>query len=395
MVQDPRLLTIHRWLLSEDANGIGPIRAGEQLCRRLIEMGVPLSRGHVLVLTIHPLYHGRSFLWTREQGVQERNWPHGIQQQPGWRESLFRDLIEGDIGPQCRFDLSDPNAGAGYVLTEELRREGTTDYLAFRLHFADGSAHAASFATCAPGGFTEADRTLLFGLERILALRLEGAIKRLLTTTILSTYLGKHAADRVLRGDIRRDNMETTSAAIWMSDLRGFTALSDTLPPKTLLDLLGNYFTLVVEAVQGEGGEVLKFIGDAVLAVFRVEDGSPSEACSAAARAVRTLRTRLAEHNATRVEEGKAPIVHGLGLHFGQVSYGNVGSQDRLDFTVIGRTVNMASRIEGLCKHVGQSVLMSEVFAQHLSIPIEPFGSHSVRGVSEPVTVYGLPEFLD
>jgi adenylate cyclase len=389
---DGQIQELNQWLLQEELNGRGSVSAGNMLCDKLLSMGVPICRGHVLVITLHPLYHGHSFLWRQGEGAREKPWSHDEQSHPGWLKSVFYALTEEGEVARFRFDLRDPGAGAEFPMMHELRADGITDYVAFRMTFSNGSFHAASFATDAPGGFSEADRTLLFGLERLLSIRLEVAIRRLLSQVILGAYLGKDAAQRVLAGDIRRDRMTTISSVIWMSDLRGFTAMSDRLPPEVLLQLLGDYFSVVVEAVQGEGGEVLKFIGDAVLAVFRVESRSLTEACEAAARAALAVERRLAVVNAEREAVEKPPIRQGIGLHFGEVNYGNVGSQERLDFTVIGAAVNTTARIEALCGTLKQSILMSEDFARSLSRPTRSFGEHRLKGITTPLRVYGLAE---
>jgi adenylate cyclase len=251
-----------------------------------------------------------------------------------------------------------------------------------------------SFGTDAPEGFSESERELLFRLERMIAVRLENAIRRELSNTVLGVYLGRNAAERVLEGRIRREDMETISAAIWMSDLRGFTALSDHLPAPILLSLLGDYFTAVVEAVRKEGGEVLKFIGDAVLAIFRVEDGMPAVACEAAARAALAVEAALVGFNGERQRLGEPLIRHGVGLHVGEVNYGNVGSSDRLDFTVIGPAVNMASRIEGLCGGLERTVLMSQPFAELVSVPTVYLGAQALKGVEELTEIHGLAEII-
>ena len=303
-----KLAELNHWLLGEDLNGRGANWAGARLCERMVSMGVPICRGHVLVLTLHPLYHARSFFWNRDTGVQAKDWPHGIQNQPGWSDSIFRALIAGELAPRQRVNLLDPSAGADFPMFEELRSEGITDYIAFRMTFSNGSMHAASFATDAPDGFSESDRELVFGLERLLAVRLENFLRRTLASTILGAYLGTDAAQRVLEGRIKRDDIDSISSVVWMSDLRGFTALSDRLEAKALLELLGDYFTVVVQAIRAEGGEVLKFIGDAVLAVFRVEARSPADACQAAVRAARQVTLALDEANVKRTADGRETI---------------------------------------------------------------------------------------
>jgi adenylate cyclase len=279
-------------------------------------------------------------------------------------------------------------------MMQSLRSEGITNYVAFRIRFANGSSHGASFATDAPDGFSDHDIELLLGLERLLALRLENTVRRELASTVLGAYLGKDAAKRVLEGRIRRGDIETISAAIWMSDLRGFTTLSDRLSAEDLLELLGDYFTIVVTAVRSEGGEVLKFIGDAVLAIFRVGDRSSSEACDAAARAARAVEAALVERNSERQQMGKALIRHGVGLHVGEVNYGNVGSADRLDFTVIGPAVNMVARVESLCGLLKQQVLISEAFAQQVSVPTKCLGPYELKGLQKAVLIYEISDLV-
>ena len=387
---DRRLIELRDWFLSQGLNGRGAVWAGERLCEQLLSMGVPICRGHVLVLFLHPLYHARSVIWRRGEGIHEKNWPHGLQSQPGWTESVFCALIEGEAPDSVHFDLRDPHARSEFPMFEELHADGISEYVAFRMRFSDDSVHAISFATDAPDGFSESDRALLKGLERLIAVRLESAIRRELSYTVLGAYLGRDAAKRVLEGRIRREDTETISAAVWMSDLRGFTALSDRLPADMLLELLGDYFTVVVSAVREEGGEVLKFIGDAVLAIFRVASEEPALACEAAVRAARVVEAELSEVNRERERLGKPQIAHGVGLHIGEVSYGNVGSSERLDFTVIGPAVNMTSRIEALCARLEHSVVMSEVFARQVQSPTLCLGAQDLKGVSEPVKVYGL-----
>lgn len=207
---------------------------------------------------------------------------------------------------------------------------------------------------------------------------------------MLGAYLGADAAERVLNGRIRRHDVENLTCVVWMSDLRGFTSLSDRLAADDLLELLGAYFSIVVGAVRAEGGEVLKFIDDAVLAVFRVDDRSITDSCEAAARAAQAVGAAIADANVARQRDGKEAILHGLGLHFGDVVYGNVGSADRLDFTVIGPAVNMVSRIEALCRPLNRQVLLSEAFASVLRRPTECLGAFELKGLPEPEKIYSL-----
>lgn len=386
-----QLLQLHEWLLSEGIGGAGPINVGNEMCRRLVEIGVPLHRGHVLALVLHPLHHGRSFHWRPETGSYSEDHPHGLQHLDGWARSIFRASIEGDLPKVCRFDLSDPEQRARYSLLEQLHLEGMTEYVAIRLSYSTGMHHAMSFATRQPGGFSEQDVAILAGLERVMAVRLESAMRRDLGEVVLATYLGVDPAKRVLAGNIRRGDVETIDAVIWMSDLRDFTRLSEELPPEALVELLSDYFEAVVDTVRGHGGEVLKFVGDAILAVFRTNPDAPRDhACRLAARAARRASDSIDALVRRRVRAGKSDFDFGIGLHIGEVAYGNVGARDRLDFTVIGPAVNLASRIEGLCGELGHRVLVSQTFAETLGEPCSLVDERVVRGIREPVQIFTL-----
>jgi adenylate cyclase len=224
-----KMSEVREWLFSQELSGRGPVQAGEQLCEKLLGLGVPISRAHVLVLFLHPLYHARSVIWSRGEGAREENWSHGLQSQAGWKDSVFFALTDGDAPDKLHFDLRDPEAGAAFPMLAGLRADGITEYLALRMRFSDGSVHAVSFATTAETGFSEGALELFAGLQRAIAIRLENAIRRELSYTVLGAYLGRNAAKLVLEGRIRREDTETISAAVWMSDLRGFTALSDRL----------------------------------------------------------------------------------------------------------------------------------------------------------------------
>jgi len=377
------------WLTSEAKLLATPAPLLEGLCERLSSMGVPLARVSIVHFTLHPLLHGRSFRWRPGQRGTTEVHPHGLQHLPPFAHSPFKALQEGLSIIDRR--LESPLADDDYPMFAELRAEGLTEYLALPVCFSDGQRHAVSWATSAPGGFTDAHRTVLQDLHPLLELVLEIMARRDMTGVLLDTYLGRDTGRRILQGQIRRGDGETTSAVICLSDLRSFTALSDALPRDALLELLNAYFETMVSAFHANGAEVLKFMGDAVLAIYRIDAGAPVEArCQAAARTIHEAVAACARDNTRRRREGLTPYEFGASLHVGDVMYGNIGASDRLDFTVIGPAVNLASRIAGLCAGLNVPVLLSESFVSHYRGGVKDLGHHPVKGVSQPVRIYTL-----
>ena len=377
------------WLASEARSLESPAPLLDGLCQRLRAQGVPLARASIVLFTLHPLLHGRSFRWRAGQRVSTDVHPHGLQHLPGFALSPFKALLDGAPGFHRRLDA--PPAPDDFPLYAELRADGLTDYLALPVCFSDGARHAVSWATSEPGGFTDAHLALLHGLHPLLQLVLEVLARKDMTGVLLDTYLGRDTGRRILRGQIRRGDGETTSAVICLSDLRNFTALSDALPRDALLELLNAYFETMVGAFHAHGAEVLKFMGDAVLAIFRIDAGSPvEERCAAAARTIREAVAASARDNAERRRKGLPTYDFGAALHVGDVMYGNIGASDRLDFTVIGPAVNLASRIGGLCAALNERVLLSEAFASHFRGGTRERGEHMLKGVGLPVRIYTL-----
>lgn len=377
------------WLVSDARSVDSPAALLDGLCQRLLAQGVPLARASISLFTLHPLLHGRSFRWRPGQGTSSEVHPHGLQHLPGFALSPFKALLDG--APAIHRRLEAPPAPDDFPMFAELRADGLTDYLALPVCFSDGARHAVSWATAEPGGFTDAHLALLHGLHPLLQLVLEVFARKDMTGVLLDTYLGRDTGRRILQGQIRRGDGETTSAVICLSDLRSFTALSDALPRDMLLELLNAYFETMVGAFHAHGAEVLKFMGDAVLAIFRIDADSPvEERCAAAARTVREALAASLRDNAERRLKGLPTYEFGAALHVGDVMYGNIGASDRLDFTVIGPAVNLASRIGGLCASLNEPVLLSEEFVSHFRGSTRDLGHHSLKGVAMPVRIYSL-----
>ena len=376
------------WLINEGRQIGEPTQLTDELCRRLVEEGVPLWRLRFSFQTLHPQVAACAFTWTRAQNSTESCLLHGIPDS----EAFFGNPIGGadatEGAAQCRIEHLDPELHQMTVL-------GGIDYLVAPFTFSTGQANAFIVATDHPGGFSDTDAAKFQTLTAFLAPILEVIAVRRIARTLLDTYVGHRTGGKVLDGRIKRGDGETIHAALWFSDLRDFTRLSETLPPDRLLAMLNAYFELLAEAVTGHGGEVLRFVGDAMLVLFPVELGDDVHlACSAALDAALDAFQNLARLNDVRLKEGEPPIRFGVGLHVGKVIYGNVGSPDRLDFTVMGPAVNRAARIEGLTKALGVPLLFSADFAAQVTPPARSLGHHRLKGVAEPQEVLTLTEEL-
>ena len=274
-----------------------------------------------------------------------------------------------------------------HVIYDEMRSQGLTDYVAWPLLHTLGKRHFVTFATDRPGGFEVEHMAGLLKLLPALALVSEIRVKNRLARTLLETYVGSHASDLILAGATTRGSGTTVRAAIMICDLRDFTRISDSWPRDDVIDLLNDYFDAMSEPIARHGGEILKFIGDGLLAIFPL---SQPTACANLLHAVAEARQAMVALNERNSETGRAPMNFGIGVHVGDVMYGNIGSRTRLDFTVIGPTVNMASRLESLTKQLGKTVLLSRAFADFVKgdFDLERVGEYPVRGFSEPVELF-------
>ena len=319
----------------------------------------------------------------------ERVATHGYTDRDTYIGSPMAHVTE--TGTPFRRRLSDLDEERDHRLMFELASKGATDYLALPLTFSDGSISNLVVVSDARDGFCESDVSKFTELVPFIAPVFEVFATRMLARTLLDTYVGPRTGQRVLSGQIRRGDGEIIHAAIWISDLRDFTPLTETLEPKDLLALLNSYFEAVAAAVTARGGEILSFIGDAMLVVFPVTQSiSPSHACSAAVDAVTDAFTGLAATNMRRTRSNLPAINFGVGLHLGEVIYGNVGAPDRLDFTVMGPAVNRTARLESLTKQLGSPLLMSGEVASSISQETISLGFHNLKGVAEQQEVYAL-----
>jgi len=364
------------------------------LCRRLVKDGLPLDRATTHIRTLHPQFMGGTVFWEPQMPEAELVMiGHDMINSPQYRRSPVRSLFEGEIeGIRQRLDIAIPDGAPTYAIYEDLRAKGFTDYVAMPMMFVSGTRHCCSWATKRPGGFTTAELTYLDEVRPLLAMAMEIRLNRRIAKNLLNTYVGQRAGERILAGQITRGSGETVTAAIWHCDLRGFTMLSEQAPRDEVIDTLNAYFDVMAGPVIDNGGEILKFIGDAMLAIFPLEN---RQACSRAFSAGLRARRDMREMNARRRERGANELGFGLSLHVGDVMYGNIGAVSRLDFTVIGPAVNTAARIEELSKELRREFLISGAFVglcDGLCMYLERVGKYRLRSVANEVEVYAPPD---
>jgi adenylate cyclase len=384
-----------RWLIEGCPGARRAEDIMQQLCERLCACGVPLWRSSVFVRTLHPNIMGRRFSWQPDKAVDMGAAPYGVMEEDVFRLSPVARVYQ--TGTSLRRRLADNDCPMDFPILADFRAEGVTDYLVEPLLFTNGEIHVATWTTLAPGGFDDDQIRGLANVSPALARVAEIYALRRTAQTLLNTYVGAHTGERILKGQIRRGETEAIEAAIWLSDMRGFTALSDRIAPASLMRLLNRYFDAQVPAIEKHGGEVLKFIGDGLLAIFPVVAGDTrgAAACAAALAAAQEARQAIATLGGGEPIEGVDSVRFGLALHIGEVLYGNVGGESRLDFTCIGPAVNLAARIEKLAGELGRTVLASTEFVERCPGTLVPVGRFSVRGIDASQRVFGLAEEAD
>ncbi|MET0428629.1 MAG: adenylate/guanylate cyclase domain-containing protein [Microvirga sp.] len=375
-------------------------------CRSLVSEGLPVARATVLIDTLHPVHEGRAFRWRRDQAVQEPILEYGRtsgggQAAQNWQRSPFFHLV------QSGEDLLRRNLAAGdpedFPVVGDARTEGQTDFVAMIHRFAaDGvigemDCVYSSWTTDAPGGFSDGEVAMLCALTPTLALAMKCASLARIAETLVETYLGRDAGRRVLNGRIARGVTDRIEAVLWFSDLRSFTHITETAAPDEIIPFLNDYAQAIISSVHEAGGDVLKLIGDGTLAIFKT--GEPAQDCRCALLAERLMRSRISALNETRSGLGLPVTEAYLGLHIGEVFYGNIGSHERLDFTVVGPAVNEATRIAALCRSVEKDVLVSSAFAEAASGPdrvrLVSVGRFALKGIQRPRELFTLEPDTD
>ena len=381
---------VGRWLLVDGPQIDSEIELFDELCWRLLGDGVPLWRASLHIGTLHPQIRGVGARWWRDRKViEDYRILHGSEETDEYKLSPIRKTSERGTPARHRLDRPIPE----FPLLEKIRQAGGTDYFALALNRTFRRFPTVVWGTDRPGGFSDADIAKLEDINPALAAIIDTRAVRRISGNLLDTYLGPQAGRRILAGQIFRAQGERMRAVIMMTDMRNFTGLSDQLPGNAVIELLDDYFDAIVSPIQEHKGEILKFMGDGVLAIFPAEDDEDfAPSSQRALEAATEGLDRLAEINLARRERGQTEFRIGIGLHLGEVIYGNVGATDRLDFTVIGPAVNLASRIEGLTKRLLRPLLTSSAFAEICPSPLVSLGFHPVRGLYQPEEVFGLPD---
>ncbi len=361
-------------------------------CERLQAAGVPLYRGHFAFTVLHPLYGAMGITWNRGKGVAVKGFPHvpGKETTATFSKSPHFYMMERDLDHmRCRLESE---RGLEFPIFEELRSEGATDYLAFVANFTPGEDDGmiGSWATDQRGGFTDEEIEALMRIQDRLAVACKMAVRSVLTRNVLETYLGTKAGDQVLNGQIHRGDGESIQAIIWYSDLRGSTVMADTLPRQDYISSLNAYFDAAGGAVVDNGGEILSFIGDGLLAIFPVNQSSRNyaKACKRAVKASKDAFQRISDTNEARAGTDAPQLNFGIALHKGEVMFGNVGVPERLTFSVFGAAVNEVVRLEKLTSSLKEPLLVSDRVADAIEGDWRPLGEHALRGVERDIPIF-------
>jgi adenylate cyclase len=386
---DSAIDAIVDWLVAGAHSAATPAAVLGEMCERVVACGIPVWRAAAFIRTLHPQIMGRRLEWREGAGLMVGEASFEVFDSTSFRGSPIAQVYrEGRV---LRTRLDNPATGE-YPQLDNLRAEGATDYLAVPFFFSNGEIHVGTWATRAPGGFTDTQVSALLRLTEPVSRVAEIRALRRTAINLLDTYVGREAGTRVLAGQIRRGFTETIRAVIWLSDMRGFTTLADQIEPSDLIALLNRYFDCQVPAILGHGGEVLKFMGDGLLAIFPLADEADDAAvCRAALKAAAEMRDAVSALDWPPVAASPGPR-HGLALHIGDLLYGNIGAANRLDFTCIGPAVNLASRLEGLASQLGRTTLLSAVFAEHCGAEAVPLGEFALAGFRAAVPVFGLAD---
>ncbi len=399
---------ISAWLVKEGVRGATQVALLQGFCERLVAVGIPLQRAHAAQRALHPVFGAVGFDWHRDGGCTTReDYARVSEPLERWLKSPFHYMLQKGMS-ELRERLIDGNEPSRFPVLEEFRAKGATDYFASAMSFGQVTIGSgidpddppegmiSSWTSDAPKGFSDSDIGAIKGLLPVLGLALKSASSYRTAHDLLAVYLGRDAGRRVLSGDIQRGSLDTIRAVIWYFDLQGFTKLAETTPGDQMIAMLNDYFGAAVGAVEAHAGDVLKFMGDGLLAIFKFTDDD-SACCSAVAAADELLST-MTTINDRRGAKDLPHTKFTLALHLGDVMYGNIGAENRLDFTVVGPAVNMTARIQAMCRPLEQDLIISSAMAGSAVRErkrIVSIGRYVLRGVPEPQELFTLvaPEY--
>jgi adenylate cyclase len=399
-----RIIDLHIWAVEQGLGGVDAEALFDGFCQRLVASGLSLWRAFTGMETLHPQWAGYSYTWRRDlNAIEPDSWARENELEPFWRDSPFAYMLREAEGTSWRTHhmrrrLAGPDAAVDFPVLAEFAAAGATDYFAIAFRFgregdrSRGSGIIYSFVTQRPAGFAEEEITLLEAVLPALSLAMMNHATYTIAGSLLGAYLGQDAGRRVHSGAIERGSVESIHAVLWYADLRGFTATADASGGTIVVELLDDIFETLAAALRPRGGEVLKFIGDGMLAIFPVTAIGRAATCRAALDAAAEATNALTALNEARGRAGKPVAEVDIALHLGEVLYGNIGAADRLDFTVIGPAVNEVARMETLCQPLDRPVLVSAELAAaaDAGARLEPLGRHRLRGVKIERELFAL-----
>jgi adenylate cyclase len=401
-----QIVELHVWAVSEGLHGVAADRLFDGFCQRLVIAGVSLWRGFAALQTLHPQWAGYSYTWRRDlNAIEPEQMERGEQYEQSVLTSPFYLLIsearaarDGMSWRHLRRRLAGPAAQLDFPILEQFAASGATDYFAQIVRFGTGfdasrgTGIGYSFATDRPGGFRDDDLHLLKAVLPVLSLAMMAHAGYTIASGLLTAYLGGDAGRRVHSGAVERGSVESVHAVLWYADIRGFTAIADHTPGHKLVELLNDVFETITAPLRRCGGQVLKFMGDGLLATFPFEGTTKEETCRQALDAAAEAMRALDRLNVARAEAGKPAATVDVALHLGEVLYGNIGAVDRLDFTVIGPAVNEVARMERLCEPLGYNVLVSADLAAAIdgNRRLVALGEHRLRGVQDKRSIFAM-----
>lgn len=375
------------WLVREGWQAGSSAELAEKFLQQLRRTGFPVDRSTVILPTLHPQIFATVLVWRADMpGIRTVYEQHDILEQPRFADSPFAPIIRGAGGVRRR--MEEPDCKLDFPVVRDLKSEGATDYVAMPFRFSDGQINVMSMTSFAAGGFFTAHLGEIYEVLPMLGRLFEVHAQRRTATALLETYLGRHTGERVLKGLVKHGDGEHIHAVIWFCDFRDSTPLARTLGRRAYLRQLNRFFYCMAGAVLEAGGEVLRYIGDAVLAIFPIS-GNEAEACERAVRAAKLADLRIREMNQKHPE--RAPLRYGIGLHIGTVTYGNIGVPERLEFTVIGAAANEAARVESMTKELKKPVLTSAAFAAAHGGELVSLGFHALKGLEGEHELFTLP----
>ncbi len=386
-----RLTGMNDWLVRQGRLTRDNTTLLAQFCEQLLRQDLKLARCWLHIRVLRPNFAGLSRLWLPGQAVSEHQLEYGFESTPAFLDSPIRHAVEHPGFHHWHLDHPDCPA---FPVFAELREQGYVSYAIAQVDFSDGGVNAISWASREPDGFSPRDLALLEGLLPSLAAIVEINGLRRFASDLLTTYVGRESGERILQGQVRRGDVRTATAALMLTDLRDFSEMSDTQAPEIVIETLNRYFDCIIPPVHRRGGEVLEIMGDAMLVIFN-ENGQRNsrEACRLALEAAQEGLAALARSNAAQAAaHGPNAILlqAGVALHHGRASYGNIGADGRLDFTVIGPDVNLTSRIERICREIGRELILSADFEALLDQPAFAIGHFDLRGFARKQLLFGL-----